>query len=336
MNAPVVCPTVTVVIPSWNTRRWLPGCMDGLRAQEFGDFRVVLVDNGSTDDSVPFVREHYPEVQVLQFAQNRGFAAAVNAGIGQTCSQYVALLNVDTVPQSNWLSSLVSTMEQCPCDVGWLASKMLALETPWVVENAGDMLSWYGSARKRGAGQPAEDYTRLDEVFSACAGAALYRRDFLGDVGSFDESFISYLEDVDLGLRGRLLGYRGLFVPSAEVLHQGHGAGIARPRYVHLITRNRLALLSKSIPSQLLIRHWWTLLFGQFYFFLAYKKPLHSLTGTCSFLISLPHILAQRRIIQRQKKVGNDALDDMLSSELGEPSLKEIMMSKFRPRRSSH
>ena len=97
------------------------------------------------------------------------------------------------------------------------------------------------------------------------------------------------------------------------------------------MTRNRLALLSKSVPSQLLVRHWWTLLFGQFYFFLVYKKPFHSLTGICSFLISLPHILAQRRIIQRQKKVADDALDGMLSNELGEPRLREVIMGKFMP-----
>jgi GT2 family glycosyltransferase len=321
-------PKVTVIIPNWNTRRWLPGCLDGLRVQRLRDFRVILVDNGSSDDSVAFVRQHYPEVQILSFSENRGFAAAVNAGLRQARSEYVVLLNVDTVPQPDWLSSLVETIEQSPPDVGCLASKMLVLEEPETVENAGDILSWYGSARKRGMGQPATDYTQLEEVFSPCAGAALYRQAFLDDVGGFDERFISYLEDVDVGLRGHLLGHRCLYVPTAEIPHQGHGAGISRARYVHLVTRNRLAMLTKNIPLRLLLKHIWTLSFGQVYFFLVYKKPVHSLTGTISFLVALPSILRQRREVQRQRRVPDSILEAMLSTELGEPSLREIVKNK--------
>jgi GT2 family glycosyltransferase len=320
---------VTVVIPNWNTRRWLPGCLDGLRAQVCQDFVVLMVDNGSSDDSVPFVEQHYPEVQVLRFAENRGFAAAVNAGIRHSHSEYVALLNVDTVPRPTWLSCLVETIDNSLPDVGWLASRMLEMNRPWLIENAGDSLSWYGSARKRGAGRPAADYDRPAEVFSACAGAALYRHVFLEEIGGFDESFVSYLEDVDLGLRGRLLGYRGLFVPGAEILHQGHGAGIPRPRYVRLVTRNRLALLAKSIPGRLILRHWWTLLFGQLYFLLVYKHPVHSLAGTLAFLAALPRILTERRAMLARRCISDAALDAMLAAELGEPRLRDIVSRKW-------
>ena len=204
------------------------------------------------------------------------------------------------------------------------------LENPETVENAGDILSWYGSARKRGMGQPATDYTQLEEVFSPCAGAALYRQAFLDDIGSFDERFISYLEDVDVGLRGRLLGHRCLYVPTAKVLHQGHGAGIPRARYVHLVTRNRLALLAKNIPLRLLIKRLWTLCFGQMYYFLVYKKPIRSLTGTVSFLAAFPSIMQQRRDVQRQRRVSDKDLEAMLSTELGEPSLREIVKNRMR------
>ncbi len=332
MSTLVSEPQVTVVIPNWNTQHWLPGCLDGLRAQCYRDFQIILVDNGSTDGSVAFVEQHYHEVQVLAFAENRGFAPAVNAGIRQTRSQYVALLNTDTVPRPNWLLSLVETMEASPPDVGCLASRMLELDAPTVIENAGDILSWYGSARKRGAGEPAEMYNESEEVFSACAGAALYRRVFLEKVGGFDESFDSYLEDIDLGLRGRLLGYRCLYVPSAEILHQGHGAGLAHSRYVYLVTRNRLALLLKNIPSALLLKHSWTLLYGQIYFFLVYKRPFHSLVGIIAFLLALSHILRRRRIIQQQRKIPNEALETMLSNDLGEIPLREILEHKLRTR----
>lgn len=330
MNTRTSRPKVAIIIPNWNTQRWLAGCLDGLRDQTFQDFQIILVDNGSTDDSVAYVIEHYPEVKVIISAENRGFAPTVNAGIRQADSDYVALLNVDTIPQPDWMGSLVEMMDQSPADVGCLASKMLVLNNPKTIDDAGDTLSWYGSARKRGSGELAENYRQMEEVFSPCAGAALYRHTFLEEVGGFDEHFISYLEDIDVGLRGRLLGYRCLYVPTAKVLHQGQGASTSRTRYVYLMTRNRLALLLKNIPGQLLLKHSYTLLFGQFYFFLVYKRPLHSLAGIISFLVALPHILGQRHIIQKRKVVSNQALETMLTYELGEPSLRDIIKSKFR------
>jgi len=296
---------VSVVIPNWNTQRWLHGCLNGLRNQEYQDFQVILVDNGSTDNSVPFVKEHFPEVEVLTFSKNKGFATAVNAGINRSDCEYVVLLNVDTVPHPGWLLKLVEAIEQSPPGVGSLASKMISLDNPAVLDDAGNTFSWYGSARKRGKGEPVDAYFEMEEVFSACAGAALYRRSFLEDVGGFDEDFVSYLEDIDLGLRGQLLGYRCLYVPSAQVLHQWSGARIPRPKYVCYSTRNRLAVLLKNIPVPLLFRHMLTLLYGQFYFFLVYKKPYFSLKGYISFLAFLPRALRQRRAIQKRRKISN-------------------------------
>jgi GT2 family glycosyltransferase len=330
MSSSPTQPQVTVVVPTWNTRQWLAGCLNGLRAQRFQDFQVVMVDNGSNDGSVAFVEQQYPEVRVLAFGENRGFAPAVNAGIQQTRSKYVALLNADTVPDPNWLLHLVETMEKSSPEVGSLASKMLQLESPDIIDDAGDTFSWYGSARKRGFGKAAHQYTQLDEVFSACGGATLYRRSFLEDVGNFDASFHSYLEDIDLGLRGRLLGYRCLYVPTAQVLHKGQGASIIRSRYVYLMTRNRLMLLFKSIPLRLLLKHAHTLLYGQFYYFLVYKKPLYSIAGGLAFLSAIFRLLRQRRVIQRRKKISDQALEAMLSQNLGEIPLKEIIKNRLK------
>jgi GT2 family glycosyltransferase len=330
MNNSGRVPKVSIVIPNWNTQQWLAGCLDGLRAQSYRDFEIILVDNGSSDTSLAFVEQGYPEVKIIALPENKGFAPAVNIGIRQSCGEYVALLNVDTIPQPDWLANLVETMEASPSDIGSLASKMLSLNEPHLVDDAGDLLSWYGSARKRGAGQLAQNYLDAEEVFSACAGAALYRRSFFEEVGEFDESFTSYLEDIDLGLRGRLLGYRYLYVPTAEIWHQSHGAGLARSRYVYLSTRNRLTLLLKSIPTELLLKKAPMLLFGQFYFFLVYKKPLYSLAGIFSFFLSLPQVLQQRRKIQKSKRISNAALEGLLSADLGEPQLRDIVKIKLR------
>lgn len=318
-----------MVIPNWNTQPWLPGCLDALQAQTFRDFQVIIVDNGSTDNSVAFIRDNYPDVCVISLPENRGFAVAVNTGIKATQAEYIALLNVDTVPQPGWLANLVETAEQSPSEIGFLASKMLNLDNPDLIDDAGDSFSWYGSSWKRGKGEPASNYTQPVEVLSACAGAALYRRTFFEATGLFDEDFNSYLEDIDLGLRGQLLGYRGLFVPEAEVLHQGQGAEIPRPRYVYFSTRNRLIVLTKNIPLSLLFKHSYTLLFGQFYFFLVYKKPFYSLKGYADFLRLLPLTLKKRQKILHTKKISNQTLDGLLTRDLNEPSLTKILLGKF-------
>lgn len=319
---------VAIIIPNWNTQKWLTGCLDGLKAQSFQDFQVLVVDNGSTDDSVNFLQTNYPNIEIFSFEENKGFSPAVNAGIRHTESEYVVLLNVDTVPQPDWLKNLVEVIETSPSDVGGVASKMLSLDDPHIIDDAGNAFSWYGSACKRGLRESAEHYTEIEEVFSISGGASLFRRSFLEDVGFFDENFVSYLEDVDLGLRGKLYGYRFMYAPGATIFHQWSGAKIPRPYYVYLCTRNRLALLTKNIPWQLLIKHFFTLLYGQLYFFIVYKKPFYSLKGIWVFLKQLPQILKQRSFIQKQKKISNQALDKMLTKELYEPPLIEIIKNK--------
>jgi GT2 family glycosyltransferase len=287
------------------------------------------VDNGSTDGSIDFVKSHYPEVEILAFKNNQGFAPAVNAGIKQAHSPYVALLNADTIPKPDWLSHLVNTIKKCS-RIGCVASKMLNLNKPTIIDDAGDTFSWYGSARKRGQGEPAERYEYMQEVLSACAGAALYRRSILTKIGGFDETFVSYLEDIDVGIRMRLHGYCCLYAPKAIILHQGHGANLTRARYVYFMTRNRLAVLTKNIPLTLLRKHWRTLSYGQLYFFLVYKHPIHSIAGTIAWLIDLPHLLRKRKEIQRKRVITDEALEESISNDLGEIPLRKIITDKLR------
>lgn len=323
-------PQVTVIIPVWNSGRWLPACLARLHQQRFTDFAILLVDNGSTDGAVAAAQVEYPAIEVLRFATNRGFAAAVNAGIRHSQSDFVALLNVDTQVDADWLFHLVKRLVASPPTVGSVASKMLRLQNPALIDDAGDTLSWYGSARKRGHLAPATAYTEPTEVFSACAGAALYRRQFFERVGLFDETYHSYFEDIDLGLRGQLYGYRCLYEPQAQLRHQGHSAGLVGGRYVTLMTRNRLLTLLKNIPARLLLKHLPSLLYGQLYFLLVYKKPLHSLRGYAQFLGCLGHLRRERRRILANRVIPDDRLERLLTSELGEPGLGEIVRRKVR------
>ena len=319
MTASSPSPRVSVVIPNYNGAAWLPNCLDGLAGQEYRDFEVILVDDGSIDHSVALVRDRYPDVRLIALDENTGFATAVNRGIAAARGEYVALLNNDTVPKRGWLAALVRLVDESPPEVGAIASKMLRLDDPDRVDDAGDALSWTGDARKEGHGQPAADFTKEREVFSVCAGAALYRQTFLKALGGFDERFFAYLEDVDLGLRGRLLGYRYLFEPDAWVLHRGQGSGLSRSRYVRLITRNRLMLFLKNVPLSLLVRRLPRILRGQLHFFIAYRKPWQSLVGYASLVECIPHILRERRRMKASRCIPPTQLDAMLTNGMNAP-----------------
>ena len=329
MNAP----KVTIVIPVWNGAIWLAACLDALAAQSFRDFTVIVVDNGSTDDSRALVARHAPQAMLMALERNRGFAAAVNAGIRASRTEYVALLNMDTLPRPDWLANLVQTMDESAPDIGGLASKMLLMTDSAIVDDCGDSLSWQGAAAKRGHGRCAAEFEKVEEIFSPCAGAALYRKSFLDELGGFDEHFFAYLEDVDLSLRGRLCGYRYFFVPLAEVLHQGHGSGLPQERYVRLITRNRIILLLKNLPVRLLIRHAASLLYGQIYFLIAYRRPLAALAGYCTVLPVLPHIMRERRAIQQNLKLTPVQVEYLLAPTMNEPPLWELVRTWWRKKK---
>jgi GT2 family glycosyltransferase len=310
---------VSVVIPNLNGRTWLPGCLEALDNQEYRDFRTTVVDNGSTDGSAALVREGHPGVELICLERNQGFAAAVNTGTRSSRSEYVALLNTDTVARPSWLGTLVRTLDALPPGVGAVAPKMLRMADPDTVDDAGNALSWTGAAQKLGHRQPSSRFVELQEVFAVSGGASLYRRSFLEAMGGFDEAFFAYLEDVDLGLRGRLCGFRFVLEPAAQVLHEGYGSGIPRSSYVRLVTRNRLMLFAKSVPPALLLRNLGRLAYGQLYFLLAYRRPFPSLAGYAGFLRVLPHVLRERRTLKSRTRISPAELQRLLDVDTDEP-----------------
>ncbi len=313
---------VTVVVPSWNSARWLRGCLAALERQSFRDFAVLVV--ASDADSAAAAAGAPSEPAVQRLPVNRGFAAAANAGWETATTPYVALLNPDTLPEPDWLAALVACLDETGEQTAAIASRMLAMSEPAILDDAGDAFTWYGSAIKRGHGEPASRYERREEVLSACAGAALYRRSALVALGGFDEAFGSYLEDVDLGLRARLLGYRCVYEPSARVRHAGGGSDLARHAYVRLVTCNRLLLLVKCVPLRLLLRHWRQITWGQIYFFAAYRRPLASLAGYWRWLRKLPGALRRRRRILSARVLSNAEIDNLFEGHLGEPALGRL------------
>lgn len=242
-------PKVSVIIPNWNGRHYLESCLQSLHEQSFRDFVIYVVDNGSIDNSVAWIRESHPDVIVIANETNLGFARAINQGICASESQYVVTLNNDTWVPQDWLSMLVAAADAHPA-IGMCACKMVFADHPDIINSAGIAVDKLGIAWDRQGGAPDVSQTQeLEEVFGPCAGAALYRRAMLTDIGLFDEVFFAYLEDVDLAWRARRAGWRCLYVPQARVLH--HHSATAKegsPFKSFHLGRNKVWLLLKNYP----------------------------------------------------------------------------------------
>ena len=224
-------PSISIVIVNLNGRAWLADCLDALAAQDYPQDRVeiILVDNGSTDGSVPFVREAYPCVRVIEARRNLGFAGGNNLGAHVATGDYLALINNDAQAGPHWLHALVEPLEAHP-DVACTGSRILDQEGQ-TIDFVGSEMNLYGRALQVDEGLPvvtgAHDEPR--ELLAPCGGAMMIRRDVFWEVGGFDEDYFAYFEDLDLGWRLWLYGYRVLFVPQAVVYHRQHQTGSGFP-----------------------------------------------------------------------------------------------------------
>jgi GT2 family glycosyltransferase len=236
------------VIPNWNGARWLPACLDALARQTRKPAEIVIVDNGSTDGSAEILRASPMQPRVIALERNTGFAFAANRGIEATTAQSVALINTDVRVAPDWIERMAAVLA-ADCGLAAVACKMLQMDDERRVYDAGDFLRRDGVCEQRGRFLPDDgSYDAPGEAFSACAGAALFRRAAVRGVGGFDERLIIYLEDVELGLRLQLAGWRCAYEP-ALALHAGEGsAGNLHPPVEHWVERNTLLIVAKAFP----------------------------------------------------------------------------------------
>lgn len=251
-----VVPLLSIVIVNWNGKRFLDDCLGSLQAQSFDEFEVVFVDNGSTDDSLEFVKGNFPKVIIVESKVNLGFAGGNNLGIEAAKGDFILTLNNDTDLEADFLESLVEAVDASDKDVGMWAPKILSMEDRKTIDSVGGLLFYPdGLARGRGRGeQDRGQYDDIDETFIPSACAALYRREMLDEIGLFDEEFFAYCEDTDLGLRARLAGWRTRSVAKAKVYHIYSGtSGRYSPFKAYLVERNRLWVAIKNLPLGMLL-----------------------------------------------------------------------------------
>ena len=261
----------TIIIPNYNGLSFMEPCFESLKEQTVRDFKVLVVDNGSTDGSVEWLKEH--RVPSIFLKENTGFSGAVNTGIRAADTPYVLLLNNDTRVEPGFVAAMERAMDQSP-KIFSVSSRMIQMYHPELLDDAGDMYSILGWAYQRGVGRSVNLYQKSCRVFSACAGAAIYRRAVFHEIGLFDELHFAYLEDIDVGWRAKLYGYDNIYCPDAAVYHVGSGTSGSRYNSfkVRLAARNCIYLNYKNMPGWQILLNAPFLLAGIFVKYLFFVK----------------------------------------------------------------
>jgi GT2 family glycosyltransferase len=305
-----VHPAVTVVVPTLEAGEMLEVCLDSLDRQTFRDFEVIVVDNSGRKAVQPRDR-----VRVIANDRNVGYGAAFNQAFRESAARFLAVLNDDATVHPSWLASLLKAVEERP-DVGMCASRVI-LAGDGRLDSAGMLLCGDGSSKQRGHLQPAEFFSRLEEVLLPSGSAALYRREMLEEIGLFDESFFLYCEDTDLGLRARWAAWECLYVPDAVVEHRySHSAGRASTLKAYYVERNRLLLAMKTLPVLDLAaapfysaaRYFWHIVYAlqgrgkaaEFRASGGSRLPVLVVRAYCGFFVRIPDLWRKRRRLKRR------------------------------------
>ncbi len=308
-------PLISVIVVNWNGQAFLQECLEALVGQTYDKFEIIFVDNGSTDASVDFVSQNFPQIAILALSENYGFAGGNIKGLEVSNGEYIALLNNDTCVDQKWLDNLGQPM-RVDSSVGICASKLL-MDSTGKINSAGDGITTAGVGCNRGLGNDRMLYERQEAVFGACGGAVLYRRAMLEEIGFLDNDFFLYDEDTDLNFRAQLAGWKCIYVPNACVYHKVNGTtGRLSDLHVYYHTRNLEFVWIKDMPTGLMLRfvhHKLIQELGSFcYLCLRHGKWKAFFQGKKDAIRMLPVMLRKRREIQKKKRVTNQYIQSFL------------------------
>jgi GT2 family glycosyltransferase len=309
---------LSIIVPNWNGKQYLPTCLDSLAQQTYKSLEVIVVDNASTDGSQTLLKSQYQWVKLIELAENRGFTGACNTGLETAQGEFVALLNNDTEVDSCWAEAVSDAFAR-HSEVGSVASKMLLFDRRDYIHTAGDFFTKDGRAGNRGVWQRDEgQFDQEEYVFSACGGSAVYRRTMLDEIGLLDNDFFFSGEDVDIGWRAQLAGWRCLYTPRAIVYHHlsATGGGVTASYYDG---RNLLFILVKNFPTALWRKYGFRILKAQLH--LAWEAlrawrgaaARARLRGMFAGLLETPRMFRKRRPIQQSRRVSIEYIESILS-----------------------
>lgn len=324
---------VSVIILNWNNKDVIFDCMDSVLRKTHQNREIILVDNGSRDGSLEIIKEKYAgTIRIIENRKNLGFAEGVNIGIRASRGEFIALLNSDAVAEEYWLEEMIKTIDRSE-KIGMCACKIYLAGRDRVIDNTGGMICRDGLGM--GRGRLAKDegqFDHLTEALSPSGCAAVYRRKMLEEAGLFDRHFFVYAEDIDVALRGHLLGYRCAFNPHAVVFHRfSSSTNPVSDLKAYYVERNRMWVAIKCFPlSWLMLVPFYTLLRYGFHLYGLFKnrgpaaKYVQNRNFFCFFFLIvkaylatlwyLPYLMIQRFRIQRQTKISRQAFTSSLRS----------------------
>lgn len=314
---------IDIIIPNFNGVKELEICYASLAKQTYKDFNVILVDNGSSDESVEFTKSKFPGHQVIKLDRNYGFAKAINAGIrfalALDISEYILLLNNDIELKEDFLEKGIETFEKVN-DASFIAVKMLNYFNRDVIDDCGDFIKANGgSPFARGHGdKDTGQYNKPEYIFGACAGAAFYKKEVFNTAGLFDEGFYAYLEDLDLSFRLQLAGYKCFYNPEIICYHKrGETSKKNHGLNIRLSEKNLIALRLKNYPLSIYIKY--TPLFFiarvvRYYKFIKLHPQVifwSALKGYLQGLSEIPKTIFKRRKVQKTKRVSTKYIESL-------------------------
>ena len=247
---------VSIVTPNYNGEKFLKKYFESLNSDSQYIGEVIIIDNASSDSSIDYIEKNnfnFPVV-VIKNNQNLGFAPAVNQGIKKAKYEYIFSLNNDTEVKKGSIKSLID-LAGSDEEIFSAQAKMLQYDNKELIDDAGDEYNLLGWTKKTGEGKHTNEYNEVKDIFSSCAGAALYKKSLLEEIGYFDSNFFAYMEDVDLALRSNINGYKNKLCPEAVVYHIGSATSGSRYNEfkVRLAARNNVWTVYKNIPIPLKI-----------------------------------------------------------------------------------
>ncbi|MCB1195708.1 glycosyltransferase family 2 protein [bacterium] len=238
---------ISIIIPNWNGAKHIVTCLESIFASTYSELEVIVVDNGSTDKSIELITNNFPLVKILKFQTNKGFSAAVNAGIKNSSGSYIFLLNNDMRLEPHCIERLYTSL--ClNTDCSMATGKIKRFDRTHYIDSAGDAITFSCAPFNRGHMQKdVGQFDKEQHVFGGCAGATLYHRKLFEEIGNFDEDFFAYMEDVDFNCRSLLTTHRALYVPNAIAYHHGNATfGTHSFFHVFYTNRNTLFVLFKN------------------------------------------------------------------------------------------
>ncbi|NKQ39271.1 MAG: glycosyltransferase family 2 protein [Methanosarcinales archaeon] len=323
-------PFTSIIIVNFNGKTDLEECLPSVLKQNYPNFEVVLVDNDSSDDSIAFVKINYQSIKIIQNNKNYGYAKGNNIGFQSTSGKYIVVLNPDTVVEKNWLLELVKTMEENP-KTGVCQSKILLYDNSNAINTDGNMINflgfgWAGNHTKKDLHE-----TKIKSVSYPSGCSMILRRSTLDEVGLFDEDLFMYHDDLDLGIRMRLMGYDVLCNPKSVAYHKY--IFVKNKRKYYFLERNRWVILMKIYEKKTLFGFLPALLFMEFGLLAISIKEgwFYGKISSYKYLFkNLTLIKIKRNIIQKNRKIDDKELLKIMHpmidfEEINNPILTHIV-----------